>query len=250
MRRLARPAGGISWGKGLLKPPYKEEINAGAPCRILFLTDLHLRRSAPEMMDAVAEAIADTRPDLILTGGDLAEYGDGLAIVYEKLASLFPGTPVFSVPGNNDDSAMDGDRSAQRELIERFGGRYLTNETAVITVRGIKIELRGVEDAYTHTPEAAHFTEKDAYHILLSHAPHRFLMESQPDLMLCGHTHGGQWNLLGCTAYTVGYESKFDYKLLAGHKRFGKTLLVVSRGVGYSKFPLRAFSRSEVQIIY
>lgn len=249
MKRFCRPQGGICWGRRLLKPPFAEEIHAGAPCRILFLTDIHLRRTAPALLGAVTEAIKDTRPDLILTGGDLSEYGDGLGMIYGKLSELFPGVPVFSVPGNNDDSAMDGDRAAQKELIESFGGRYLLNETAVLSVNGREIEIRGVEDAYTHTPEAAAFTRENAWHILLSHAPHRFLMDSAPDLMLCGHTHGGQWNLLGFTAYTLGYERKFDYRLLAGHKRFGKTLLVVSRGVGYSKFPLRLFARSEIQII-
>lgn len=249
MKRFAKPAGGIEWGRKLLTPPHIEVIDAQAPCRILFLTDLHIRSSAPELMDAVTEAIGDTRPDLILTGGDLAEYGDGLKLVYEKLRRLFPAVPIFSVPGNNDDGCMDGDREKQRALIEAFGGRYLLNETAVLTVNGKKIEIRGVEDAYTHTPEAAFFTEKDAYHILLTHAPHRFLMESAPDLMLAGHTHGGQWNVLGFTAYTVGYEKKFDYKLLSGCRRFGKTLLVVSRGVGCSKYPLRLFSRREIQLI-
>ena len=249
MKRFAKPAGGIEWGKKLLTPPHIDEIDAGAPCRILFLTDLHIRRNAPELMDAVIEAIRDTRPGLILTGGDLAEYGDGLKLVYEKLTRLFPDTPLFSVPGNNDDSCLDGNREKQRALIESFGGRYLLNETAVLRVNGKKIEIRGVEDAYTHAPEAASFTEQDAYHILLTHAPHRFLMFCAPDLMLAGHTHGGQWNVLGFTAYTVGYESRFDYKLLSGHRRFGKTLLVVSRGVGFSKYPLRLFSRREIQLI-
>lgn len=249
MKRFARPAGGIAWGKRLLKPPFLEELSVGAPCRILFLTDVHLRRNNTELLDAVAQSARGAKPDLILTGGDLSEYGDGLKLIYARLRELFPAVPLFSVPGNNDDSAMDGDRDAQRRLIESFGGRYLLNETAFITVNGRKIELRGVEDAYTHMPDAAAFTDPDAYHILLTHAPHRFLTSCGPDLMLAGHTHGGQWNVLGFTAYTVGYERKFDYPLLSGHKRFGKTMLVVSRGVGCSKFPLRIFSRSEIQII-
>ena len=256
MKRFSSPSGFIQIGKSLLRPPKLVEMRVGAPARILFICDVHLRPSHPEMAETVIGSCLDSRPDLILLGGDLAEYDEGLEIFLKKMRAAFPLTPACAVPGNNDDGIFGGDRQAQTEVYDRYGVDYLLNGVRRFTFVGRSVTVAGVEDAYTHTPsveglfpEEGSFADADDYRILLSHAPHRFLLEAGADLMLCGHTHGGQINVLGLTCYLLPYESRFDYALLSGSRRFGRTLLAVGRGVGWSKYPVRVGARSEIHLI-
>ena len=233
------------------KPPRLERLLVGAPAPILFISDLHLRPENPGMAKRTAEACAGLKPALILLGGDMAEYDEGLETTLSELRKVFPSTPLCAVPGNNDDGLFEGDRAAQAAVYAAYDAEYLLNAARRFTLAGRAVELAGVDDAYSHTADATGLfsSDPDAYRILLSHEPLRSLLDAGPDLMLCGHTHGGQLNLLGATCYLIGYERSYGYALLSGRKRFGKTLLLVSRGIGYSKWPLRVGAQSEIHYI-
>ena len=248
---FAAPRGGIKFGKRLYTKTKLRLIDAKAPARILFVSDLHLRPSHIEMARICYEAAAETRPDIICLGGDMAEYDEGLDIALKELRRIFPKQPVFAVPGNNDDLRFDGDRQAQTELYAKYGCEYLLNDVRIVDTPKQKVCIVGTEDGYSHEPIADGLIERDCFSILLSHAPHRALLNEQPDLLLSGHTHGGQINVLGFTCYGfLRYEPRFDFALLAGTKTFGKTLAVVSRGVGWSKYPVRVGADPEIHLIY
>lgn len=251
MALLAKPAGGLQMGKRLFAPPRLIRLHLGAPGRILYITDLHLRREHPEALENLISACRGTRPELIILGGDLTEYDGGLAETLSALRKGFPSTPMYAVPGNNDDAVLGGDRAAQTRVYREFSCRYLTDRGEMLLLNGRPVEIFGTEDAYSHAYRTEdHFSQPSAYHILVSHAPHADLARAGADLMLCGHTHGGQINALGITCYLlIRYEKRFRYACLAGRKKIGRTELVVSRGIGYSKFPLRIMARSEVYLI-
>lgn len=249
---FAKPAGGLQLGRGLFKPPRVVRLSLGAPARILFITDLHLRHSHPEMADTTLDACAGLEPELILLGGDIAEYDEGLSLFLEKLRARFPHARICAVPGNNDDPRLEGDRDRQRELYARFGADYLLNEMRQVEIGDKKLEIAGLEDAYTHVPDPRGLFSEDenVYRVLLAHEPLESSVDPKADLMLCGHTHGGQINVLGVTCYLLlRYEGFLRFACLAGQKRIGKTRLLVSRGVGYSKFAIRFGARSEVHYI-
>lgn len=251
MALFAKPAGGLQMGKRLFAPPRLIRLHLGAPGRILYITDLHLRRAHPEALENLIAACRDARPELIILGGDLTEYDGGLAAALRALREAFPNVSMYAVPGNNDDAVMGGDRAAQTRVYEEFACRYLTDRGETLLLNGRPVEIFGAEDAYSHAYRVkGHFSRPSAYHILISHAPHADLARAGADLMLCGHTHGGQINAFGITCYLLTrYEKRFRYACLAGRKRIGRTELVVSRGIGYSKFPLRVMARSEVYLI-
>ena len=252
MALFAKPAGALRVGRLLNRPPKIICLRAGAPAKILFLTDLHLRRAHPENADTVLSCCACLKPEIVLLGGDESEYDEGLTLFLQKLTAAFPHAGIFAVPGNNDDALLDGDRARQKEVYASFGIDYLLNEVRRIEMPGGVIELAGLEDAYTHTPDVRGLfsDEADVYRIVLAHEPLKSSVSPRADLMLTGHTHGGQINVLGLTCYAlVGYERSFKYACLAGEKRIGKTRLIVSRGFGYSKFPIRLGARSEVHYI-
>lgn len=239
-------------GKLLYRPPKLIRVKAGSPVRILFLTDLHLRPSHPEMIGHVLSACRNTRPELIALGGDLTEYDNGLELFLSALRREFPEIPICAVPGNNDDRLFGGDRDKQSELYAGYGVVYLPEKQIMLNIGGHAVNVAGTEDAYTHVFHTgkAFPEENGCYRILLSHAPHACLLEEMPDLMLCGHTHGGQINVLGLTCYLLlRYERQYSFAALAGEKRLGRTFLLVSRGIGYSKYPLRFGARSEIHLI-
>ena len=247
---FAAPKGGIKLGKRLYGKPELRITDAKSPARILFVTDLHLRPSHSEMARICFEAAADTRPELICLGGDMAEYDEGLTTALEELRRVFPKQPVFAVPGNNDDLRFNGERDEQAALYSRYGCEYLLNTARSIETSGGRICVAGTEDGYSHEPDVKELLDRNCYSVLLTHAPHRELLKEQPDLLLSGHTHGGQINVLGFTCYgLLRYEPRFDFALLAGEKRFGRTLAVVSRGIGWSKYPVRVGADPEIHLI-
>ena len=87
--------------------------------------------------------------------------------------------------------------------------------------------------------------------ILLSHYP--VLPDERPDLMLCGHTHGGQFNLLGLTPFAIGFERLVSRKpharYIAGLHKQGGTQVLVTKGIGASRIPLRVGVRPEICLI-
>ena len=177
---MARPAGGVQWGRSLYRPPRLVRVQAGAPAPILFISDLHLRPECSEMTQRALDPVRREKPALLLLGGDMSEYDEGLVLSLKALREAFPDTPAFAVPGNNDDGLFGGDRSAQKEIYDSFEIRYLLNDSEALTLGGRRVEIAGVEDSYSHTPSAEGLfsANEDAYRILLSHAPLSFLLNA------------------------------------------------------------------------
>ncbi len=249
---FTKPTGGILAGKRLLQPPPVVRFTIDAPLRIAFIADLHVRAHALFMAKTAAETLFALKPDVLLVGGDMAECDEGETRVFSALKNALGDTPVFAVPGNNDDTRFDRTRETLRREIERFGARLLLNECARLSVRGVKLEIAGVEDGLRHEPDARGLFSEDpgTYRVLLSHAPHAFLLDQcHPDLMLSGHTHGGQWNLLGFTPYSLPfYEHRARYTHLSGLRTINGTLCAVTNGVGYSRQALRISARPDVML--
>lgn len=249
---FTKPTGGILAGKQMLRPPSVVRFSIDVPLRIAFIADLHVRPRALFMAETAAETLSALKPDVLLVGGDMAECDEGETRAFSALGNALGGVPVFAVPGNNDDMRFDRTRETLRGEIERFGARLLLNECARLSVRGVKLEIAGVEDALRHEPDARGLFsgEPGVYRVLLSHAPHAFLLsQCRPNLMLSGHTHGGQWNLLGLTPYSLPfYEHRMRYTHLSGLRTVDGTLCAVTNGVGYSRQALRIGARPDVML--
>lgn len=253
MHFFTRPSGGLYLGKRLLNPPRVVRVHAGAPGRIVFVTDPHIRRNSLSMADTVARTVCGLHPELVLLGGDYGEFDGGATAFFERLGASLKGIPMFGVPGNNDDARFDGNRETLFALMRRNGVTPLVNQSARLTLNGRTVEIAGADDVYLHEPSAKGLFSRDgrAYRILLSHAPLKSLLDdASPDLMLSGHTHGGQINVCGLTCYALlRYEHWLEFTHIAGEKRVGNTLCVVSRGIGTSKYPIRFGARAEIHLI-
>jgi predicted MPP superfamily phosphohydrolase len=212
--------------------------------RVGFITDLHHSAyvSLPDIWRAVA-LIAETRPDLILLGGDYVSYGDRRYAdpCAEVLGTLRAPLGVFAVLGNHDD-----DRYVPSALSSR-GITVLRDEWTTITWRGESFVFAGVRFWTRSLSEMARALEGATGAVLLAaHDPRRIVEAAALDVggVLAGHTHGGQIVLP-----VIGAPAARKFPIAAGSLRRENTEMFVSRGVGTVIVPIRINCPPEVAIV-
>lgn len=237
---------------------------AFAGLRIAHLSDLHNARFGREnrrLLDKLAQA----QPDLIVLTGDLIDARwtnlDRALAFAVRAAGL---APTYYVPGNHEARLPAAQYQRLRQGLTAVGVTVLEHERVTLTRGGDRLTLLGLADqafARTqgdHRPAAqlaaealeALQTAEDGYTILLVHRPESFPVYAAlgADLVLSGHTHGGQVRLPGLGglfAPSQGFFPRYD----AGLYRQGQASLVISRGLGNSLAPLRLNNRPEVVVL-
>ncbi len=228
--------------------------------RILFVSDVHAGYTFPEAAQRrLIDQIEGISPDVILWGGDFAETKEDARRLFGQIARLKPRLGMAGVAGNNDRRAFRGSMDDFRQLAERAGIKILINERRTIPAPSGELTILGLDEDFYGSPDPSILGEKGreaGISILLSHspAPLEQLLNGRtpPDLILCGHTHGGQVRAGGLTLYSLGYEgvrSRQRFFTVRGLVREGGSMLVVSGGLGSSKFPLRINCPPEMQLI-
>src|SRR5215472_387513 len=222
-------------------------ISGIRPTRILHISDIHISdgMTAPELAVGFDAGLAQ-RPDLICLTGDFVSVTtgfdrSGLQRLLRRAAST---APTYAVLGNHD----SGGHSTQlmRELVASTGVRLLHNRAAV--EQGLT--LVGVGDYWSREFDPARaFTHTDpaAPTLLLCHNPDaKYAIRAHPwNLMLSGHTHGGQARIPGLTPL---WTPVWDKRFLAGLYTWNNRQLFITRGLG-SPMHVRAFCRPEVSIL-
>lgn len=213
--------------------------------RIGLITDVH--HSATVSGEDVTRAVGVLQraaPDLIVLGGDYVTYGDRQFVgpVAERLAPL-AGAPLgsFAILGNHDDDRdMPAALSAQ-------GFTVLRDQRTVITAHGERLDIAGIR-FWTRRPSdiAGVLRGSGETTLLLAHDPRRLTEAAALDvqLVLSGHTHGGQVLLPG-----VGALAGRKFPVLSGFGQRGNTALFVSRGVGTVYVPVRFNCPPEVAVL-
>ncbi len=252
---FSKPAGGLHVGASLLKPPFVQKLAIGLPVKTLFVSDIHIRKNTWQTAENVFSAMKTLAPELILLGGDYAEYDEGFLRFFEAISKIRPKYGIFAVEGNNDYTRFKQDHDRVKREMEKAGVRLLRDECASVCTETGGLEILGARCAYfeeTH-PEGLFSEKENVYRILLAHEPLKSTLSQtggKADLMLSGHTHGGQINVLGFTCYELlQYEPTLHYTHIAGLKKVGDTRVLVSRGIGTSKFAIRFGARPEIHLI-
>ena len=212
--------------------------------KVLFVSDVHLRRGTPdEKLSALIDLISAQHADLILLGGDYAEGNDQCIRFFESFRAVRAPLGCFGVDGNNDDPSI------LQSCMEGAGAVYLRNCASSIDLPGGRITIGGCENHLFGRPETRDLfsNENPGTRILLSHYP--VLPDCACELMLSGHTHGGQMSFFGITPYSIGFERPHRLCALRGLHRFGDMHLAVSSGIGVSRLPLRAGVRPEILVV-
>ena len=210
--------------------------SAGLPAEfdgftILHLTDLHADLSIPAMTEA-ARLIGGLDYDLCVLTGDYRNrtygpYQPCLEAMLPVLAAIQGDT--HGILGNHDPVLLVPD-------LERLGVRMLLNENVAIARGGARLYLAGIDDPHLYRldniEKAAAGIPADAFSILLSHTPEVYRQAAHAgfDLMLSGHTHGGQICLPG--GMPVILASALPRRMASGSWRHAGMVGYTSAGVG------------------
>ncbi len=218
---------------------------------IAFLSDLH----AGHYMDArdlerIAERVAAVEPDLVCLGGDLADRFPGeFELLTGALRVLDAPLGVVAVPGNHDHYADPGLRR-WHEVLGGAGVTLLRNRGFRVKRGAATLWIGGIDDLSRGRPDIdAALLERTADEpaLLLSHQPDVLPRAASRgvDLVLAGHTHGGQVRPFGYPPPLR--ETRLG--LWSGHHESGVTQLYVGRGVGVSMLPLRWNAPAEIPVV-
>lgn len=220
--------------------------------KIVQLSDLHGAEFGEDGM-ALVDKVGSLEPDMIaLTGDFVTDEGD-LAAVEKLAARLVKLCPVYFISGNHEFGS--GLAVKVRNILERAGVKYLSNEYLTISRGEDEILLGGVEDplAYADMLSPDELAQKmndaapDAFKILLGHR--NYWMTEYPelpvDLIFCGHAHGGLIRIPGVGGL-IGTDRRLFPDFDAGEYNNGRYTLIVSRGLGNSVPIPRVFNRPEI----
>jgi predicted MPP superfamily phosphohydrolase len=225
------------------------------------VSDLHITAHGRHE-DAIAQAIRCVHADLYVLTGDMILFQEGIAAFFRWLDAMGDSLrPAVAVLGNAEHKSFVRGEEVVQGLQER-GVPTLNNRVIQYPVRGVTLQIVGVDDPHTqHSDFAGAFAsaKPDCWTLLLCHSPDGAadLCGRRADLMLSGHTHGGQIRLplLGALmsntkrvrGLVAGWYSGTELQRRAGSE-VGSTRLYVSRGLGTSNFPYRLNCRPELPI--
>src|SRR6202049_2048138 len=231
----------------------------GSDVRILHLSDFHASPVVPfSLIEKAVEYGLAVQPDLICLTGDFVT--DAHAFDEQEysriLRRLSNAAPTFACLGNHDggtwSTTMGGfrDTTVVRRLIDASGVSLLHNRSELVPIRGQSMRVVGVPDLWSHEVDgqlAFQDVQPGEPTILLAHNPDtKDVLADRPwDLMLSGHTHGGQVlvPLVGTRFIPVQ-----DKRFIAGLKGWNGRQVYISRGVG-SLAGVRFNCRPEVTVL-
>ena len=225
--------------------------------KIVHLTDFH-SYGFNKREKKVLEMVDGLNPDFVFITGDFVDRKtkeiNSVQEFWQELGNKYQGK-IFGVLGNHEYGNKNADSDSLEELLEESGIVILDNENQKIFQDDEYIYLIGVDDPDTGNDDlkkATVGTEKGIPKILLAHSPDIIndldsLKEEEIDLILAGHTHGGQIGIPFVRPFWV--PTKNHGKYTSGLFIFDNVHLYVNRGVGLSVLPIRFNCPPEITVI-
>lgn len=215
--------------------------------RLVFFSDLHIGEAmTPDYIARAVKLIQDQQPDLILCGGDFIDHRAVYAYdprVMASLRSLHAPLGVYYVLGNHE---YRDDLEANIRWVSEVGGTLLRDSIAFpgdgpLTLIGRDDWVNG-----NRKPFEVIANEADPMRgpvVLMEHTPASIdsIGDSPVDLILCGHTHGGQ-------IWPGQLMVWWRYGMVSGTRPVGEREVCISSGVGSAGATYRVGTRSEIRV--
>ncbi|GAA4061266.1 metallophosphoesterase [Amphibacillus indicireducens] len=222
-----------------------DKFSSEQKLEILQISDVHNRN-----LGGKYGRITELNPDLIVLTGDLIDRKTtDLTHTINLLEQLITiDRPIYFVSGNHEQESLMFEEL--RQVLLDYGVIELDNQYVMLEVDGIEFNLVGIANHTTgHADLNAAFEDVELAKptILLSHAP--LITDVQVDLILSGHTHGGQIRLPfigGLIAPDQGFFPAYDkgaYQLDSG------ATLYIDSGLGTSFLPIRFLNQAQVTML-
>ena len=215
--------------------------------KIAFISDTHFSMQG-DKLKPIVEKINDIGVDLVLFGGDFAYKGDGIDKTMEVLSKIENNDGIYGVEGNHD-------------FYETLFAAMEKYDMVPLSNSGVRIKeglyLAGVQDMLRNHPDIKKSLEdakENDFTILLTHSPDVTMLQgtSAVDLVLAGHTHGGQITIFGlyAPALSINWVTAYGQRFSSGWaKTKDGTAIYISKGLGtFANIP-RIFARPQVIII-
>ncbi|MCK5591145.1 MAG: metallophosphoesterase [Candidatus Pacebacteria bacterium] len=225
--------------------------------KIVHLTDFH-SQGFDKREKMVLEMVSQLDPDFVFITGDFVDRKtkdiDSVQEFWQELGDQYKGK-IFGVLGNHEYRNKNTDIDSLKETLEKSEITVLDNENQKIYKAEEYVYLVGVDDPHTGRADlekALADTKGDVPKILLAHSPEIIsdlenLREEEIDLVLAGHTHGGQIKIPFIRPFWVPTENRGKYA--SGLFEINNTYLYVNRGIGLSTFPIRFNCSPEIALI-
>lgn len=220
--------------------------------RVAHVTDLHVGRvTSMETQLAAAALTNEQEPDLIVMTGDFVCHSQAYLQDLQEVMKAYD-APVACVLGNHD--YWSGAEEVVKSL-EKTGALVLRNQNTTVTLRGQKLQLVGVDDAYTghhSVHDAVKGLDPNLPKLGLSHIAEEAdaLWEHGISLVLSGHTHGGQVTLANLHELALGriVGHKYVHGLYGCRRGVTAGAVYVGAGVGAAVLPFRLGERAKREI--
>ena len=241
-----------AWEYGLAEPAITRIRCLHTPLagrKAVQISDLHLDRYLPRH-DTVLDRIAALKPDWIFITGDLLNTPAGIPPLFRFLSGLRRLAPVFVTLGNHDH--FSGVPLGQlAELADRHKLHLLINQAIFIPMASGELGIIGLDDPATHRadPRCIPPRVEGRFTVLLAHAPNVLDLlgpSHAVDLVLCGHSHGGQWRFRSIRPFWLPYGCR---RLVEGHHVRNGRWMYINRGLGWSFLPIRWNCPPEIVLI-
>ena len=215
--------------------------------RLVFFSDLHIGEAmTPDYIARAVKLIQDQQPDLILCGGDFIDHRAVYAYdprVMASLRSLHAPMGVYYVLGNHE---YRDDLESNIRWVSEVGGTLLRDSIAFpgngpLTLIGRDDWVNG-----NRKPFEVIANEADPLRgpvVLMEHTPASIdsIGDSPVDLILCGHTHGGQ-------IWPGQLMVWWRYGMVSGTRPVGEREVCISSGIGSAGATYRVGTRSEIRV--
>jgi len=228
--------------------------------RIVQVSDIHFKEfTEASFVELVVHEVNALKPDLVALTGDFVSYGPfarhrsiGWAYECGELLTRIQCPQRYAVLGNHDCIVNE---AAAKDAITSHGIPVLSNEAVPLERDGKRIWLAGITDALEGHPrpdfeKAIPETARrdDERVILLAHEPDILptVAKYNVDLMLSGHTHGGQVRIPLLPPMML---PPLGVKYVEGHFQLGRTQLYVNRGIGAVTLPFRFNCPPEITVL-
>jgi predicted MPP superfamily phosphohydrolase len=231
--------------------------------KIVLISDIHADRyTNKKRLDNFISKINEVCPDLVLIGGDfISSHPDYIQLAAMEVGKIKSKYGVYSCVGDHDNWAYPD--NSQRSLFEiknalnKYNVLMMDDTNKILMIKNETILITFATDTYVRRISQATLNNlvsdnnKYSLKILLTHQPGDYLINSaylhNYNLLLAGHTHGGQITFL--FPFLNLTPTMFETKYIRGDYSLGKMVIIITRGLGMSLVPIRYNSTPEITII-